>query len=283
MLKRTISGAIYVALIMAGILGGAYSFAALFLCLDLLCTWELARLFRTSRGIHINLISTSIASLILFLSAFVWFSGLISDPRIFLIWPVWLLIMFIIEIYRPATQNDTHSDLLSGRLDGLVFSLFTQIYISLPMLMLTKMSFLQAHLIEAYDYIPVLSLFILLWVSDTMAYLCGKVFGKHKLIERISPKKTWEGFFGGLIFSIIAALVLSFVFPYEIKRGLWLIYGFLVSLFGVFGDLFESLIKRTLKVKDSGNMIPGHGGILDRMDSCLLAIPAATLFLLWIV
>ncbi len=272
MLKRTISGAIYAALILAGILGGAYSFAALFLLIALLCTWELVRLFRTSRHIRLCWIFNGIATSALFLSAFIWFSGLTSDPRIFVIWPTLLLGWFIASIYRRDSQS----------IESLLYSVFTQIYIGLPLLLLATMPFRQGHSIASYDYVPVLGLFIFLWASDTMAFLCGRAFGKHKLLERISPKKTWEGFFGGLIFSLLAALVLSFAYPDEMSRVQWIVYGGIVSLFGVWGDLFESQIKRWLQVKDSGNMIPGHGGILDRMDSCLLAIPAATLFLLWI-
>jgi phosphatidate cytidylyltransferase len=133
--------------------------------------------------------------------------------------------------------------------------------------------------IVKYDYRPLLTIFILIWVSDTMAYVCGRLFGKHKLWERISPKKTWEGFIGGFIFTVatggmIANWILYNKYNYheEIK---WICVAAVISVTGMLGDLVESLFKRSINVKDSGNILPGHGGILDRFDALLLATPFA--------
>ena len=115
-------------------------------------------------------------------------------------------------------------------------------------------------------------------MNDTGAYVVGVTFGKHRLFERISPKKSWEGFFGGAFFALISGYVFSLIIK-DISLINWLIFSEIIVIFGTFGDLIESLLKRTLDVKDSGNVIPGHGGLLDRFDSMLLAAPAIYLFL----
>jgi len=128
-----------------------------------------------------------------------------------------------------------------------------------------------------------LALFAFVWVNDTFAYLVGSAIGKRKLFERISPKKTWEGFFGGLIFAVFAGfLFCHFLTDYCSTSNLikWLGLAVVVVIFGTMGDLFESYIKRNLNVKDSGTILPGHGGLLDRLDSILFAAPAALLYLL---
>ncbi len=127
-----------------------------------------------------------------------------------------------------------------------------------------------------------LAMFILIWLSDTGAFCVGSLMGRHKLFKRISPKKSWEGFFGGLLFCLAASAFFYFygngVFGY---LNLWQLLGMgaVVCVFGTWGDLVESLIKRSLGVKDSGSLLPGHGGILDRIDSLLLVTPALLLYL----
>jgi phosphatidate cytidylyltransferase len=121
--------------------------------------------------------------------------------------------------------------------------------------------------------------FILLWTSDTGAYLAGKNFGRTKLFERISPKKTVEGSLGGLILSLGVAYGISFWFD-DVTRIDWMVIALLIVVFGTFGDLFESLLKRNLMIKDSGTLLPGHGGVLDRFDGLFLAVPAVFFYLL---
>ena len=123
-----------------------------------------------------------------------------------------------------------------------------------------------------------LSIFIFTWVNDTGAYCTGMLFGKHRLFERISPKKSWEGSVGGAAFSLLAAAVMSRFFPF-LSLPQWMGLGLTVVVFGTWGDLTESLLKRTLGIKDSGNILPGHGGMLDRFDSTLMAVPAAVIYL----
>ena len=138
-------------------------------------------------------------------------------------------------------------------------------YIVVPFLLINLMR------INNDSYWPVLSIFILTWTSDTFAYLVGRKFGKHRLFERISPKKSWEGFFGGMIFSVIAGLTIAYFTGGDLfKYG---IYGVVISTFGTLGDLVESMLKRSLKIKDSGTILPGHGGLLDRFDAVIFVIP----------
>lgn len=129
----------------------------------------------------------------------------------------------------------------------------------------------------------VLAFFILIWMSDTAAYVCGSLFGRHKLAPNISPGKTWEGFLGSCVLTMLAAWLLSSL-PYFQSAGLslwqWIVFALVIEVFGLIGDLTESLFKRKAGVKDSGNIIPGHGGVLDRLDSILFATIPAYLFLI---
>ena len=154
--------------------------------------------------------------------------------------------------------------------------IFTVVYLALPFgfaLGLPKFSTLDPSKPLTLE---VFMLFVLIWSSDTFAYLTGKFFGKHKMAPRISPKKTWEGFAGGVILTLVLGFFVEQYFP-EL-RGNWMIVGFLVSVFAPLGDLVESQLKRSFAVKDSGNIIPGHGGILDRLDSFIICAPVIYLY-----
>jgi len=154
--------------------------------------------------------------------------------------------------------------------------IFTVVYLALPFgfaLGLPKFSTLDPS--KSFT-LEVFMLFVLIWSSDTFAYLTGKFFGKHKMAPRISPKKTWEGFAGGVVLTLILGFFVEQYFP-EL-RGNWMIVGFLVSVFAPMGDLVESQLKRSFAVKDSGNIIPGHGGVLDRLDSFIICAPVIYLY-----
>jgi len=154
--------------------------------------------------------------------------------------------------------------------------IFTVVYVTLPFafsLGLPKFSTLD----ESKTFtLEIFMLFVLIWSSDTFAYLTGKFFGKHKMAPRISPKKTWEGFAGGVVLTLILGFFVEQYFP-EL-RGNWMMVGFLVSVFAPLGDLVESQLKRSFAVKDSGNIIPGHGGVLDRLDSFIICVPVVYLY-----
>ena len=127
----------------------------------------------------------------------------------------------------------------------------------------------------------IFGLLLLTWANDTGAYLIGSQIGRTKLFPRISPKKTWEGSLGGVLVAFMTAYLLSLFFKDLVLKD-WLILAFLVSIFGSIGDLVESMLKRSLKIKDSGNLLPGHGGMLDRFDAFLFLLPFAAAYLLWI-
>ena len=129
-----------------------------------------------------------------------------------------------------------------------------------------------------YNALLVIAFFSFIWINDTGAYIVGCTIGKHRLFERISPKKSWEGFFGGLAFSLLLGWVWSTQCSF-LNMGQWIGLSAVVSIFSTWGDLCESLLKRTLNVKDSGNILPGHGGLLDRLDSVFLASPATVIYL----
>jgi len=181
---------------------------------------------------------------------------------------LWILMIFE---YRKMLKN--HGTLEQKK--SLWYSVFAYFYIILPLACL--------FFIHWLNPLYALALFAFVWVNDTFAYLVGSAIGKRKLFERISPKKTWEGFFGGLIFAVFAGFLFShFLMDYCSTSNLikWLGLAVVVVIFGTMGDLFESYIKRNLNVKDSGTILPGHGGLLDRLDSILFAAPAALLYLL---
>lgn len=153
-------------------------------------------------------------------------------------------------------------------------------YIALPLVLLCDIAMLPAGVPGAQAYLPwrVMGLLFLIWTNDTMAYFVGSKLGKNKLFERISPKKTWEGSIGGALFTLAMALGLSYVLP-EFNRTQWLALGATAAVFGTLGDLVESMLKRSLAIKDSGSLLPGHGGLLDRFDAFFFYLPFAWLIL----
>ena len=152
--------------------------------------------------------------------------------------------------------------------------IFTVIYTGLPFCFALGLPRFSA--LEGTFSLEVFFLFVLIWSSDSFAYFAGRLFGKHKMAPRISPKKTWEGFAGGVILTLVLSFFIERYYPD--LRGNWIVVGFLVAVFAPLGDLVESQLKRTFGVKDSGNIIPGHGGILDRLDSFIICAPVVYLY-----
>jgi phosphatidate cytidylyltransferase len=162
--------------------------------------------------------------------------------------------------------------------NNLAFSIFPIAYITIPLSMLI---YLLSPAVTGEDahWHYVLAYFVILWSHDTFAYLTGIILGKHKLFEKVSPKKTWEGSIGGLVVGLTAAYVLSLFFT-ELLLWQWLLAAIIISVTGTLGDLSESLLKRSFHVKDSGTTFPGHGGVLDRFDAVLFSAPSLLCYLL---
>lgn len=209
-------------------------------------------------------------------------------PYVFIVFGI--LVAISIYITHPSTIQFAYVSigcslfnfiLMSNLFSAKLFSKYHKkysllfLYITLPFILIL----LLPNFKNPGEYKIVISLFILIWCNDTFAYLIGKTWGKTKLLERVSPKKTIEGFIGGLFFTLLAGLIISYYFTF-FNVTLWLITALFVSLFGTIGDLIESKFKREAGIKDSGNIMPGHGGILDRLDSVIFVSPFIYLFYL---
>lgn len=262
LIKRTISGAIFIALVIGSILINQYTFAVLFTLIIILALYEFHKLTNQQNQVEVNPIIAIIGGIILFITSFLYSSGLLP-VQVFSVYALYVVLVVILELFRKKEQP----------IHNWAYFLLGQIFIALPFSLLNYILF-----INGYQPIILLALFITIWVNDTGAYLTGITLGKHRMFERISPKKSWEGFIGGAVFALISGYVFSRFIP-ELSLLEWLIFSEIVVVFGTLGDLSESLMKRTLQVKDSSNIMPGHGGILDRFDSMLLAAPVILIYL----
>lgn len=273
LITRSLTGAVYVALIVAGLLCGPWTFLALSLLLVVTAVTEFNRLTDAvaPRDRFLGLIDT-LGAMVMVASA-CWIA--VSDtccgsfPVIAvagMFYLIYMVIRLVAQLYSQA----------GGPIESLARSFMGQMYIAVP---LSLMAFIYGR--PGGEYI-MLAIFIMIWLNDTGAFIVGSTLGRHRLWERMSPKKSWEGFFGGVIFAVASAFVFKGCFASSypsLSLGAMLGLGALVGVFATWGDLIESMIKRALGVKDSGNILPGHGGILDRIDSLLLVVPAATIYL----
>lgn len=268
-LQRAITGVIFVAVLVGCILGGPISFTILFALISALTINEFGNIVNRMEHTHMNKPISILAGLFLFL-CFGYIGVVPGANEIFIPYLFLILYLFISELYKKQ----------SNPLNNWAYAMMSQIYIALSFALLNVLAYHSSATESVSQYNPILplSIFIFNWVNDTGAYCTGMLFGKHRLFERISPKKSWEGSIGGAVFSIIAAIVLAHFFTF-LSTGVWIGLGLTVVVFGTWGDLTESLIKRTLGIKDSGNILPGHGGMLDRFDSTLMAVPAAVVYL----
>lgn len=260
-LVRSLTGAVFITLVLFPLFWVDSSIVLMFGFFMLLGLIEFFNFFKESSLVQVRweigltvglLIFGTIVGITLGLFPFVMFVGLF--PLIF--------ILFLTELWR---KKDNPILNLS------VYSLGI-LYIVIPFLLMTTFA------IEDNNEFPMLAgMFLLIWMNDTFAFLSGKFFGKTKLFERISPKKTWEGTIGGVIFTLLAAVAITFLFD-EHHLVFWIVSAIIIAPCSILGDLLESLFKRNMEIKDSGNILPGHGGILDRFDATLLTAP---FFLTW--
>lgn len=268
LITRGVAGVVYIAILLFGILYNKYSFVVVFGLILVLALNEFFRLIEQKTPYLISKLFNIVSGIIIFVSAYFFLDGksILALPISALLYLLSLLVSAIL-INRKDIFNT------------IIYSAFGQLYITLPFCLLLLISYEYKMANTIYHYAFVLAIFVFIWVNDTFAFATGITMGKHKLLERISPKKTIEGFVGGIFFTMLAGVGFSFLFI-EYNTLFWIGFALIASLFATLGDLFESLIKRTYNVKDSGHLIPGHGGILDRIDSLLFVIPAIYIYLL---
>lgn len=261
-LKRTLSGFLFVVIVVGSIFLSPYTFALTFAIISAWTIFEFHKLTNKQSEVEVISLLSIVGSIILFMTSFFYASGTISYP-VYSVYGLYVVLVLVIELYRKK-NNPIHN---------WAYFLFGQIIIALPFSLLNYILY-----IETYHPLLLIAMFSTIWINDTGAYVFGITLGKHRLFERISPKKSWEGFIGGAITALISGYIFSLFIP-EISLISWLIFSEIVVIFGTFGDLLESLMKRTVQVKDSGDVIPGHGGLLDRFDSMLLVAPAIFIYL----
>ena len=271
---RTLTGAIYVLLLVGCTVYSPVSAFFFFAIITAATLWEFGSIMNTH--VHVRMVRpvNSLAGFVLV--AAVWLSTLASPQtaKVFALYGLLLMYMIVSELYRHAKTP----------LRNWAFCFASQVYVALPFALLPLLSIVYNEETGdmAYSWIYPLALFIFLWVNDTFAYLSGMSLRKifpAKLFPRISPKKSWIGSIGGAVFTLVASFLVYYWQPDTMPLERWIGFAVVVIFFGTWGDLVESLIKRQLGIKDSGNILPGHGGMLDRFDSSLLAIPAAVVYL----
>jgi len=273
MKTRAITGVLFVVVMVASTLLGPWVFAVFFLLISLFSLNEFYSIINTSRGNTLKgdkTATTGANRWIGFALGAALFTALIliqllgASFSVFLYSIPFITLVFWLELFRKKENP----------FSNIAFTFLGIIFAILPFLFFFQLGFIEG----GYNFQYPLGFLILLWASDTGAYLAGNAFGKTKLFERHSPKKTWEGFFGGLIISGIASFILSRFYT-GIEPWQWLVSSIIIVIFGTYGDLTESMLKRNYNIKDSGNILPGHGGLLDRFDGLLLAAPLVYLFL----
>ena len=274
LIQRVFSGVIYIALIVAAILlldNSPVMYLLVFSLFIIVGIGELIGMDRDegTQSWLVNVIDM-LGGVGLFVAFYLHYEGVTSQSRALWLLPVasYLLLRCIVQLYRPK-QNALHS---------LERSFLALGYVAFPVSLLNCVMSITAPRL-------LLGVFIFIWLYDTGAYCVGMLLGKHRLFERISPKKSWEGVIGGVLVCVAGAYACFYWFDefFQVPElATWLGLSVVVAVFSTFGDLVESLIKRSVGVKDSGSIIPGHGGVLDRIDSLLLVVPAVLIYLLLI-
>ena len=253
LVQRTLSGSLYVTAIVLAVVLHYSAFYVLFAGISFCAVWEFCRLLKLDKWL--SFWSSLCAA----------FAFMIQIPACQAMplfqWEYYLLVIFVLvaELFRKQ-PNPIHN---------WGYFLTSQVLIAAPLALLNPMIFFHGW---EFGRFIVLALFVCVWANDTGAYVTGSLIGKHKMIPRVSPGKTWEGLFGGFVFSLVAGYIFFLCLP-EWELWKWLLLAFTISVSGTLGDLMESLFKRTIGVKDSGNVVPGRGGWLDCFDSTLLASP----------
>ena len=274
---RAITGLTFAAVLIGSILYSPVSLITLFSIVAALTIWEFGTIVNNHAGASMNRMISAAAGFYLVFAVGWYQMGLISG-REFTPYLLTLIYLSVSELYRQEPNS----------LKNWAYAFAAQMYIAFPFALLSVLGLHYDSFADKmqYDFIFPLSVFIFLWMSDTGAYLVGSLLSRYfpaKLFPRISPKKSWVGSIGGGLLCLAAAWGIYAYEPKYMELWQWMGLALTVCVFGTWGDLVESLLKRQVGIKDSGNILPGHGGLLDRFDSSLLAIPAAVVYLYMIV
>lgn len=257
--QRAITGILFIGIIGGALLLGPVTYAVIFACVIVIATHEYCRIARAAGLVPHVMLSTAINVVAFALGFMIYYANV--DPRLLLLIICLVWIVFLTELL-------SHNKL---PFQNIAVTLLSCIYVGLPFSLFNLLAFKTGQ----YDWQPIVGLFVMGWINDTAAYIFGVTLGRHKLLERVSPKKTVEGFVGG----VVATLVVAYLFHYFAAYELWLclVSGLIISVIGTCGDLIESMFKRSVNFKDSGSLLPGHGGILDRFDSIIFASPLVSI------
>ena len=276
---RAITGILFVAVVVTCFLDPR-AMVLLFALVTGLTIWEFTGLVNERESVTVNRFICTVAGVYFFLAMAYFCSDVYGGSAksvVFIPYLVTIVYLLVAELY--AKQPDP--------INNWAYTMLSQMYIALPFSLLNVLAFTATPDGRImFNTILPLSVFVFLWMNDTGAYCVGSLLGRHKLFPRISPGKSWEGSVGGAIVVLLIAWAIHYFLldPDHTGKAMlslieWLGLGLVVVIFGTWGDLVESLFKRTLGIKDSGNILPGHGGMLDRVDASLLALPAAVVYL----
>ena len=257
---RTLSGIVMLVVVLGAVLVSPYTMAALFVLLTIGAQWEFYKIARQTGAAPLRVYPTIIGALLVG-GGFAVVTGMLSLSWLLCLLPLYG-VLFITELYRKSSMPLTN---VAWALTGIM-------YIAVPFALLTVLPCTEAP--EGgfvYNPLVVLGVIFTVWANDIGAYLIGRWLGRHRLFERISPKKSWEGFLGGVCSAIAVGILMGYW--QDASLLLWAGAGLVIAVSSVFGDLVESMLKRSVGLKDSGSIIPGHGGFLDRFDALLMAVP----------
>ena len=266
-LKRSLTGIIFVAVILAGTIIHPLIFPLVFLALLVLTQYEFYKLIEKAGCTPQTLVGSILGGLF-FILCNLTVQKIIPHRYCLLIFPV-LIVIFIFEVLRKKP----------GTLQNSMLTLGGFVYTVIPFSLLNFIVYPGFPDDNRFNSQILVGIFIIVWTYDSIAYVGGTLFGKHKICKNISPKKSWEGLISGAIFAILAGIMNAVIFQ-SLTIFSWITSAIIIITFGTVGDFFESKIKRDLNIKDSGTILPGHGGFLDRFDSLLFAIPVIYIWLI---
>lgn len=262
LVQRTLTGIIFLVIVIGAIVLNEFSFLILFELIVIGAMYEFYTLAEKKQFNPQKIYGIIIGAMVFAANYF--FAKQQLSAEYYLAFIPIIISVFLIELYRDSEHVFVN----------IGFTLLGVIYIAVPLSVASYIVFWS----NEYSYSLLLGFFVLMWSFDTLAYVFGVSFGKHRLFERVSPKKSWEGFIGGLITNVGMAYIISFIFK-DFTFIQWAGLSILISVFGTFGDLVESSFKRNIDEKDSGSLLPGHGGVLDRFDAVLFTLPLFYVYL----